>query len=44
MYISLMAALKFTCFFKLRELCFVKNNLESSLIGDVFISYDGYSI
>ena len=27
-------------FFKLKELCFVKNNRGNCLIADVFISYD----
>jgi hypothetical protein len=36
-YISVMATLKFTYFFKLKEGCFAKNNSETSLIGDVFI-------
>jgi len=36
--ISLMAKLHF--FFKLLGYCYVKNNLRTSLIGAVFISYD----
>ena len=35
-------ALKFT-FFKLKEKCFVKNYGGTSLIGDMFISYDRIS-
>jgi hypothetical protein len=35
-----MAALKATYFVKLKKEYFVKNNRGTSLIGDVFISYD----
>jgi len=38
-YISVMAILKFTIFFKLKE-HFVKNNCVIYLIGNVFILYD----
>lgn len=38
-YISVMATLNFTIFFKLKE-CFVKNNCVIYLIGTVFILYD----
>jgi len=36
----MVTTLKFTYFFKLKDSCFVKNNSETSLIGDIFISYD----
>ena len=38
-YIYVMATLKFT-YFEMNDECFLKYNHETSLIGDVFISYD----
>ena len=42
-YISVMAALKFTYLLKVKEYYFVNNNRVTSLIGDMFISYDRYN-
>jgi hypothetical protein len=40
-YISVMTAATVNCtYFILNEQCFVKNNCGTSVIGNVFISYD----